>query len=323
MFISYAYVAGSTLANVMADLKQIFTDPNLSVSNLSASCDKPNTQLIINNAQTNWVVHDDVPASNYFVLKSLNADGNTYKYIQMLFSTSFYVTMKAFESWNATTHAGSNEASCNAQTGNTMPILYFSPGTLAAGGVMNICVKSDVIALNTALQNFNCFLEIEREIPGQLDSTYPCIITLDHTSTLGGRDAIGSNFIRACRYKNPVAAGDTVSTSVNITNFNMLSLARVWNGTANTNLGFGQGSGAINTDGVARVITTDLYFVGANNTSNAYGPLGKPKDKIKIIPTSTLSTMSIFDETTIDGVTYLLMCKTSNSDNSLILIEKE
>lgn len=60
--------------------------------------------------QHGWEMHDNW-ASNKKVIRAINADGVTYKYVLLDYSVSYaYLAVNLYESWNATTHAGTNPA---------------------------------------------------------------------------------------------------------------------------------------------------------------------------------------------------------------------
>ena len=88
MYAKYAWNAGATVANVLADLVALYTNVAPSVSALSASCDKVVSVIQVNTALTNWVLHDAVAATGAVALKSLNEDGVTYKYITITVTTT-------------------------------------------------------------------------------------------------------------------------------------------------------------------------------------------------------------------------------------------
>ena len=97
--------------------------PNSAIINYSSE-----SNVVVSNAIRNWLIehgwtlHDQVSTS-VFVLKAPNLDGVTYKYVY--FGVNGNVYIRAFESWNATTHVGTN-------------------GTYPAGGI-----TSDSLAVQT------------------------------------------------------------------------------------------------------------------------------------------------------------------------------
>lgn len=110
MYFKYQLSTTSTVEKVMDDLVRAIL-PNPDLNAMSAECDKINSELI-NTVTSNWELWDRVvvtPGSNaYSVLRSLNADGVTYKYLRIDFSSPNSFTINVYESWNKVTHAGTN-----------------------------------------------------------------------------------------------------------------------------------------------------------------------------------------------------------------------
>lgn len=107
MYARYDYNAAATLAQVVSDISLLLTGTTNKAS-LSASCNQTNT-VIISTVAAGWSVFDAAAATNAQVLRALNGDGTTYKY--MFFQlTATTLDVRCYESWNATTHTGTNLA---------------------------------------------------------------------------------------------------------------------------------------------------------------------------------------------------------------------
>ncbi|MBF0341892.1 MAG: hypothetical protein HQL95_13155 [Magnetococcales bacterium] len=105
----YTYVAGATAANILADLVAILTGET-NINNLSASCNKPFTTIESITA-AGWTLHDAAAGTNAKCLKApLADDATTFKYVVLDTNTAGYVITKVYETWNATTHVGTNLA---------------------------------------------------------------------------------------------------------------------------------------------------------------------------------------------------------------------
>ncbi|MEO5330558.1 MAG: hypothetical protein H7839_00935 [Magnetococcus sp. YQC-5] len=103
----YSYAAGATAVNVLSDLIAILTGET-NVNNLSASCVKTSTTIESITA-AGWVLHDAAAGTNAKCLKApLTDDAATFKYVVLDTNTAGYVITKIFETWNASTHAGTN-----------------------------------------------------------------------------------------------------------------------------------------------------------------------------------------------------------------------
>lgn len=57
-----------------------------------------------------WAVYDASAGTNAVCYRALNKDGNTYKYVVLDYNTSGYVKLIPYESWNSSTHVGTNIA---------------------------------------------------------------------------------------------------------------------------------------------------------------------------------------------------------------------
>ena len=118
MYCRYQFSTASTPEKFIDDLtKLIGVNPDL--ADLSAECDKINSELIATDT-SNWELWDKVIVTAtqvYAVYRSLNVDGITYKYIQILAWTTIvgneYISLITYESWNKVTHVGTNAASSN------------------------------------------------------------------------------------------------------------------------------------------------------------------------------------------------------------------
>jgi len=111
MFARYNYIAGSTVANIMADIVAILTGTT-DKNTLSASCDKTNTYIYNTYTNAEWILHDASAGTNQVVLKGARFDDPTnYEYALLDFDTvASKFGVKLYETWNETTHTGTNVA---------------------------------------------------------------------------------------------------------------------------------------------------------------------------------------------------------------------
>ena len=83
MYARYQYNSGvqaTVQANILADLLAILTG-EVNVSNLSASCDKVNTTITVDNP-AGWVLHDAAAGTNAKAIKAPLADDQaTFKHL--------------------------------------------------------------------------------------------------------------------------------------------------------------------------------------------------------------------------------------------------
>ncbi|MBF0423678.1 MAG: hypothetical protein HQL73_11875 [Magnetococcales bacterium] len=107
MYCKYVYKASATQANILADVVAVLTGTS-SVASLSSDCDKVNSVLITTVA-AGWTVHDPSAGTNSQVLKAAFADDTaTFKYLWISTNTSGYIITAIYETWNASTHTGTN-----------------------------------------------------------------------------------------------------------------------------------------------------------------------------------------------------------------------
>ena len=107
MYAKYDYVAGATLANIMNDINLIITGET-NINNLSASCVKSTTEIVAAVA-AGWVLHDALAGTNKKCYKAPLADDATkFKYMVLDFNSSGYLKTTIYESWDATSHTGTN-----------------------------------------------------------------------------------------------------------------------------------------------------------------------------------------------------------------------
>lgn len=109
MFARYEYNAGATGVNIANDIIAIFTGET-NKANLSAACNQSPTYINSTNA-AGWTVYDATAGTNAQVIRAINIDASTYKYlyidVNQTFSNSIYVS--GYESWNSGSHVGTNQ----------------------------------------------------------------------------------------------------------------------------------------------------------------------------------------------------------------------
>lgn len=108
MFCRYTSLSTATQAQVLSDIVALYTGSITDKNLLSASCDKANTELITTVAG-GWTVHDAAAGTNAQVLKAPIYDNvNQFKYIYISTNATSYIQFQTYETWNATTHTGTN-----------------------------------------------------------------------------------------------------------------------------------------------------------------------------------------------------------------------
>lgn len=107
MYTKYVYNAGATQAQVLADIQAVLTGET-NKANLSAGCDKTNT-LIQATIAAGWTTYDANAGSGSVVIKApLADDAATFKYVRLYVPNATTFRKTVYETWNASTHAGTN-----------------------------------------------------------------------------------------------------------------------------------------------------------------------------------------------------------------------
>jgi hypothetical protein len=158
MYLKYTYAAGSTAENIVADILKVITgttDKTL----LSANCVQASTE-IISTTPAGWALFDNVNALNP-VISAPCADGVTTKYVQITGSTT-QIYLKGYESWNATTHVGTNLC----YNSNSSSSGYVSINA-TSGGVFYLFSSARSIAAWSSLSTnvFQMIMEHTRDDP--------------------------------------------------------------------------------------------------------------------------------------------------------------
>ena len=104
----YQYNAGATAAQILSDVIAILTGET-NVNNLSASCNKATTTITATVA-AGWTLHDGAASATSKVIKAPYADdAATFKYAEISIPDNNGVRMYGYETFNATTHTGTNK----------------------------------------------------------------------------------------------------------------------------------------------------------------------------------------------------------------------
>ncbi|MBF0186006.1 MAG: hypothetical protein HQM06_16675 [Magnetococcales bacterium] len=143
MYAKYVYSAGSSQAQVLADVVAILTGTT-DVATLSASCNKALSSITATVA-AGWAVHDVSAAINAQALRAANADSSSYKYVVIDTNTAGAIFAKVYESWDAGTHVGSNLAY------NSDVASYAQRLDLSNGGTLYILASARFLLLASSI----------------------------------------------------------------------------------------------------------------------------------------------------------------------------
>jgi len=126
MYCKYAWNAGATAANVLADITAILTGTT-DKTGLSASCDQTNTN-IISTIAAGWELYDDTAGTNRKCVRTaIHDDVTNYLYVTVDTNTANKILIAAFESWNASTNTGTNQVA-SSDTNNYITVALASAG---------------------------------------------------------------------------------------------------------------------------------------------------------------------------------------------------
>lgn len=204
MYAVYNYKAGSTQAQVLADLIAILTGTT-NVASLSASCVQGNTSILATEA-AGWSVFDAAAGANQQVLRALNQDGTTYKYLSITATSTTAFTFAMYESWNASTHVGTNLA--GASTTNTWDATN--------GGYFYFYATSkNIIWMPWTVGGgyLDCKGSVMEFSRDTVPAGYPCAVIITAPSGMNQAANGISGYIP--RLKAPTAAGDLLGSGSN------------------------------------------------------------------------------------------------------------
>lgn len=180
MFAKYAYRAGATAANIIADLCKLISGAAL--ADLSASCDVAASSL--GGVSPGWT-YDDI---GYGVVSAPHEDGAGRKIYQIVASGS-NLQARPVEAWNSSTHAATNAAT---QSG----AVAFST---AAAGSLWVLASPEVVAIYEA-GNWLILAEVSR---GPLHKNRSCALVIQKANEV----------VYLPRVKNYAAAGEWLNAA--------------------------------------------------------------------------------------------------------------
>lgn len=144
------------------------------------------------------------------VLKSAVADDLTYyKYMMVDATTAGYIQLHLYETWNATAHTGTNQATAIATTAQQR-VDTTSPGVMVISAKKSHCVMQSIIAAGTgAVTNGDWTGVFERSRLSPWDTVgaaYP------PSAIMVGSSIVSGAATSACKFKNP-SGGDYTGAS--------------------------------------------------------------------------------------------------------------
>lgn len=187
MFANYAWNAGATAANIVADLLALVAGAD--VAALSASCNKALTTR--DGAASGWSVDD----AAYGVLRAPCVGGGPASDKLARISCGTKIQLSTVDSWVSATH-----------TAGYSTTAYDVSLAIAAAGSVSMLATPDVMMLAASDWSvWQIVAEIKREGPLMIDAAAPSWVVI------GQNDNCYSP-----RLKNPAAAGETAPASLSL-----------------------------------------------------------------------------------------------------------
>jgi len=221
MFARYNYSAGATVANIMADVCAILTGTT-DKATLSASCDQTNTYIYNTYTDASWIMHDSAAGTNQVVLKGARHDDPTnYEYAMLDFnSVASKFGIRIYETWNETTHAGTNL--CYTAAGAALTTYYQRINTTSGGSIIIYAYEgrcmlfqgntSTGIGDDTNKAWIGCAQRTRISPWDTVAAGYPLSSVICGYSMFAGL----SDVLPLCRSKNPSGGDYTSSTSAGL-----------------------------------------------------------------------------------------------------------
>ena len=302
MYISYVPSASATAVEVWQDFCNILV--NTPISSLSQSCNKTASVLKASSVASPWTLHDGSVSATAKVFKSLNADGVTYKYLHVSYSST-NIVLALYETWNASTHTGTNQAAYGTTILAT-PTLQ----TVTTSGIVIFANLRTTVVTQPALARSYLIGEFSRECPS-LNASYPCtfIAGLDVGVSVGGTGvyatATGSNFAAICRAKYVSNLGDMKYGS---TPAGAKQFAGLGPFVSNASMSYQPEKIIPAGTEISTYVARPLYVFCSSEEwvaggSYAIRPLGKVPEVLAMAVTSG----AWFDEIDINGMRYVMM----------------
>lgn len=134
--------ANITPANLLQGIISILTG-TLDLTTLPTGFNTAASSLSTSISQAGWTVHDNAASSNSMVIKAAYSDDATrFKYVEIQVTTNA-INVWAYESWDATTHTGTNK------TGNTGSSYQYQRLTLSQAGRIYLNANNKFFAITS------------------------------------------------------------------------------------------------------------------------------------------------------------------------------
>lgn len=304
MYLKYQWLATATEANIRADIAAILC--GTAIAGLSAGCDKVNSASLASTVAPGWELWDAAASVTSIVVRALNADGISYKYLQIAF-TAGNVYFTGWELWSVGSHTGTNQTfaygvACNPSLAlnNTVANAIYISATARRVSLFQGPLWGSQISLH--------LFEFSRDT-NSLNASYPChgIAHLNNANisfldvVASGIPSVANGGLGLSRVKNPsIVSGDYVGAALTGGAYQMVRSAP-----STTAPGMPTAlNPTYGADGVAYLQTypiTLCYYSATNNVQVLGKLLG---DTVYLAP--ALPAFTALDEVNIGGAAYIL-----------------
>ena len=282
MYATYQYAAGSTAANILADVVAILTGTT-NKATLSANCVQAGTEILTTYSVAGWEMFDNAAGANFKVLRAPwhTDNGVGYNYVGIDTNFAGYIHVRVFESWNAATHVGTNECQNDSTAGNSQRYNTAAGGSLyisanAGHSCFMFSFQSGIWGNSTASSPSGMFERTRRSAWDTNANAYPVAIWGSSNSSSAGVLTLGAS----PRY---VGASGVDVTAGSALIYSSTPMTSMWNATS----GYGASTSMIpNADKVPQHLFVPIAavhfaagFFGGNcskyteiyQTTNGYG----------------------------------------------------
>lgn len=287
MYAVYTHDNSTSQANLVNDIILILTGTTNTAS-LSADCVTASSSITTTYDSAGWTLYDASAGTNTQVVRALQADGVTYKYVAVNATSTSSLKLTIYESWNSGTHTGTNGVDSSAITWSSSTqhslYIYATQQQIVIGASVSGTFSSPAMAL-----------EIDNT-PGSFIAGYPTTFTFNTANDLSQG--------QGPRIKHPNSTGDLTTTStLFMTNIN-----------SDVNNNYQKGRIFRNaSETVCMGLLNLMVTAGYNQTNFEYGAYGKLLGKMRVgscVPTTPVS----LDTVVIGSTTYVaIYIETGNS----------
>lgn len=251
MFLKYVTTATPTIAQVIADLAALAS--GASISSLSLSCDKVNSQIIANTDAPGWTLADAAGPSSSRVLTAKDAS-NVDKYLALVPTGTTAIYSSIFDTYNATTHTATNFVAANSQ-------LAFS--TTQVNTYFMLVNQKHLIISDTIGSITIGSIEFSREIDFLSNPAYPAHANIGYNGSV-------QQALTFAKMKKQNGSGDVLAGAGG-QNVGGLMTISMFNGSAIPQAPYRDA-------GDAQYLPMLPFYIGANIASYGSVPFGKVDD---------------------------------------------